>query len=296
MARDTITDLLAFLAVAREQSFTRAAAKMGVSQSALSHTIKELETRLGVRLLTRTTRSVSPTETGERLLRTIAPRFERISSALAAVSELSEKPSGSLRITASDYAATTVLHPKLAPLLSDYPDLQVEMNITYGLGDVVADGYDIGVRWGDQVARGTIAVRIGPDCRMVIVGAPSYLASRTSPKSPEDLLSQKCINLRAANGEISAWQLKRGGRQMQVRVDGQATFNGIFQALNAALSGGGLAYVPEDLVSAHVAEGRLAYVLDRWFPSLPGLHLYYPFDRQSSRTLSVVVEALRHTA
>lgn len=295
MARDNISDLIAFLAVARERSFTRAAARIGISQSALSHTIRELEERLGVRLLTRTTRSVAPTDAGERLLANVAPRFEEIEAELRAVTELGDKPAGNIRITAIDHAVDTVLLPRLAAVMTAYPDIKIEMHVDYGMTDIVAQRYDMGARWGDQVAKDMIAVRIAPDMRMVIVGSPSYVDSRPAPSTPQDLLQHNCITLRlASSGGLYAWELQKDGKDVQVRVDGQATFNGVYQMLNAALRGWGLAFVPDDLAAPHVAAGRLKYVLQDWFPSFPGLHIYYPSRRQSSRALSLVVEALRY--
>lgn len=295
MARENISDLLALVAVAREGSFTRAAVKLGVSQSALSHTIRALESRLGLRLLTRTTRSVAPTEAGQRLLETVGPRFEEIEAELTALGELRDKPAGTIRITTTDYAADRVLWPKLAKLLPDYPDLKIEMIVDYGLSDIVADRYDIGVRWGDQVAKDMIAVRIAPDCKMAIVGAPSYLEQRAAPESPQDLLSHNCITLRLpTRGGLYAWELKKGKREPQVRVGGQATFNGVYQMINAALDGAGLAFVPEDLILQHVAAGRLNSVMADWCPVFPGLHIFYTSRRESSRALSVVVDALRY--
>lgn len=294
MPRDNIGDVIAFLAVASERSFTRAAAKLGVSQSALSHTIRGLEERMGVRLLTRTTRSVSPTDAGERLLHTVAPRLEEIEAELAAVSELGERPAGTIRITATDYAVDTVLWPKLAKILPQYPDLKVEIHSDYGLTDIVAQRYDIGVRWGDQVAKDMIAVRIAPDMRMVIAGAPSYLAKRQPLREPQDLLRHNCINLRMmTSGGVHSWDLKKGDREVQVKVDGQATFNGVYQMLQAAVTGCGLAFIPEDLAQPYVATGQLQYVLKDWFPTFPGFHIYYPSRRQSSRALKLVVDALR---
>src|SRR2546425_9690908 len=236
MQRGNLNDLLAFLAVARERSFTKAAAKLGVSQSALSHTIRGLEARLGIRLLTRTTRSVSPTEAGERLLRTLGPRFEEIEAELEALSELREKPAGTIRITATDYAADTILWPKLVKLLREYPDIKVEIIVDYGLTDIVAQRYDAGVRAGEQVAKDMIAVRIGPDIRMAVVGAPSYFAKRSPPKKPQDLTEHNCINLRLPTyGGLYAWELEKGGRELRVRVEGQLVFNATGQILNAAL-------------------------------------------------------------
>ncbi|WP_137894477.1 LysR family transcriptional regulator [Ramlibacter sp. 2FC] len=295
MSRDNITDVIAFLAIAKERSFTRAAAKIGVSQSALSHTIRGLEERIGVRLLTRTTRSVSPTEAGERLLQTVAPRFEEIESELAAVIELGEKPAGTIRITATDYSVDTVIWPRLAKILPKYPDLKVEVHSDYGLVDIVAQRYDMGVRWGDQVAKDMIAVRIAPDVRMVIVGAPSYIGKRQPVREPQDLLRHNCINLRmTSSGGVLAWELKKGDREVPVKVDGQSTFNGVYQMLNAAVAGCGLAFIPEDLAQPYVAAGQLQYVLEDWFPTFPGFHIYYPSRRQSSRALALVVDSLRY--
>lgn len=295
MPRENFNDLLAFLAVARERSFTRAAAKLGVSQSALSHTIRGLEARLGLRLLTRTTRSVSPTEAGERLLLTVGHRFDEIESELEALSELREKPAGTIRITATDYAADTILWPKLAKFLPEYPDIKVEIAVDYGLTDIVAQRYDAGVRLGEQVAKDMIAVRIGPDMRMAVVGAPSYFATRSPPKKPQDLTDHNCINLRLPTyGGLYAWEFEKGGRELNVRVDGQLVFNGTAQMLNAALAGFGLAYVPEELAQPHLAQGRLKRVLEDWCPSFSGYHLYYPSRRQSSAAFILLVDALRY--
>src|SRR5271165_7120193 len=258
MQRGNLNDLRALLAVGQERSFTKAAAKLGVSQSALSHTIRGLEERLGFRLLTRTTRSVSPTEAGERLLHTIGPRFEEIDAELAALSELREKPAGTVRITATDYAADTILWPKLTNFLRRYPDIKVEIIIDYVLTDIVAERFDAGVRNGEQVAKDMIAVRIGPDMRMAVVGAPSYFATRSPPKRPQDLIGHNCINLRLPTyGGLYAWEFEKGKRELKVHVEGQLAFNGTFQMLNAALAGFGLAYVPEDLGQPDHAEGRL---------------------------------------
>src|SRR6266581_2378615 len=295
MQREHFNDLIAFLAVARERSFTRAAAKLGVSQSALSHTINGLEARLGLRLLTRTTRSVSPTEAGERLLRTVGHRFEEIEAELEALSELRDKPAGTIRITSIDYAADTILLPKLAKVLPEYPDIKVEITVDYGLTDIVAERYDAGVRSGEQVAKDMIAVRIGPDMRMAVVGAPSYFAERSPPKKPQELTDHNCINLRLPTyGGLYAWEFEKGDRELKVRVDGQLVFNGTFQMLNAALAGFGLAYVPEDLAQPHFARGRLKRVLEDWCPPYAGYHLYYPSRRQSSAAFSLLVDALRH--
>jgi DNA-binding transcriptional LysR family regulator len=295
MQRGNLDDLLAFLAVGRERSFTRAAAKLGVSQSALSHTIRELEARLGVRLLTRTTRSVSPTEAGERLMRTVGPRFEEIDAELAAVSEFREKPAGTIRISATDSVANTILWPKLTKLLREYPDIKVEITIDYGFTDIVAQRFDAGVRSGEHVAKDMIAVRIGPDIRMAVVGAPSYFKNRSAPKTPHDLIDHNCINLRlATHGGLYAWEFEKGGRELKVRVEGQLTFNGSFQMLHGALAGFGLAYVPEDLAQPHIAKGHLKRVLEDWCPPYSGYHLYYPSRRQPSAAFALMVDALRH--
>ena len=296
MARDNYNDLLAFIAVARERSFTRAAAQLGVSQSALSHTIRALETRLGVRLLTRTTRSVSPTEAGERLFINLAPRFEEIDADLAEVLELRDKPRATIRITATDYVANSILWPRLSKLLRDYPDIKIEIMTEYGLTDIVAERYDIGVRLGDQVAKDMIAVRIAPDMQMAIVAAPSYFEDRQPPLTPEDLAEHNCINLRLpTHGGCYAWELANGKNEIQVRVEGQVTLNSSYQMLEAALAGCGVAYIPHDLAEPYVAAGRLCWVMEEWYPTFPGLHLYYPSRRQSSRALALVVEALRYT-
>jgi len=295
MARANINDLLAFLAVARERSFTKAAAKLGVSQSALSHTMRELEARLGVRLLMRTTRSVAPTEAGERLLQSVGPRVEEIEAELAAVSELREKPAGTIRITATEYAAEAVLLPKLAKLLPVYPDIKVEIIADYGLTDIVAQRFDAGVRSGEQVAKDMIAVRIGPDMRMAVVGAPSYFKKRPAPKKPQDLIDHNCINLRlTTHGGLYAWEFEKDGRELRVRVEGQLTFNSSSQMFHAAVGGFGLAYVPEGLVQPHIAKGRLKRVLEDWCPPYSGYHLYYPSRRQPSAAFALFVEALRY--
>jgi DNA-binding transcriptional LysR family regulator len=295
MQRGTLDDLVALVAVGRERSFTKAAAKLGVSQSALSHTVRGLEARLGVRLLTRTTRSVSPTEAGERLLRSVAPRLEEITAELASLTELREKPAGTVRITATEFAIDTVLLPKLAPLLRNYPDIKVEMIADYGLTDIVAQQYDAGVRSGEQVAKDMIAVRISPDMRMAVVGAPAYFKDRPEPRRPQDLLAHTCINLRLPTlGNTYAWEFEKGSRELRVRVEGQVTFNGTSQLLNGALAGCGLAYIPEGMAESHVARGRLRRVLADWCPPYSGYHLFYPSRRQSSAAFALVVDALRY--
>jgi len=294
MQRGNLDDLSAFLIVAREGSFTKAAAKLGVSQSALSYTIKELEARLKLRLLTRTTRSVSPTAAGERLLQNVGPRFEEIEVELAALGELRDKPSGTIRITATEYATNAVLLPKLAKLLREYPDIKVEIICDYGLTDIVTQRFDAGVRDGEQVAKDMIAVRIGPDARMAVVGAAAYFRNRQEPKRPQDLVEHNCINLRLpTHGGLYAWEFEKGSRELKVRVDGQLTFNTTTQMLHAALAGFGLTYLPEGLVQPHISKGRLKRVLADWCPPYPGYHLYYPSRRQPSAAFKLLVEALR---
>ncbi|TPJ13447.1 LysR family transcriptional regulator [Mesorhizobium sp. B2-7-3] len=295
MPRDNLNELTAFLAVAREKSFTRAAAKLGVSQSALSHALRTLEERLGVRLLTRTTRSVSPTEAGERLARTVGPRLDEIESELAALSALREKPAGTIRITAGEHSANTVLWPAIARLLPQYPDIRIEIVVDYGLTDIVAGRYDAGVRLGEQVARDMIAVRIGPDMRMAVVGSPAYFASRPKPRTPQDLTDHNCINLRLpTHGGLYAWEFEKAGRELKVRVDGQLVFNTAGLRMNAVLAGVGLAYLPEDQVTAHLADGRLLRLMADWCPPFPGYHLYYPSRRQATPAFTLLVDALRY--
>jgi DNA-binding transcriptional LysR family regulator len=295
MARENLNDVIAFLAVANERSFTRAAAKLGVSQSALSHAIRGLEERLGLRLLTRTTRSVAPTEAGERLVRTVGPRLEEVEAELGALGELRDRPSGTIRITAGEHAAEAILWPALAKFLPRYPAIKVELIIDYGLTDIVAERYDAGVRHGEQVAKDMIAVRIGPDFRMAVVGAPSYFAARQKPKNPQDLAAHDCINIRLPTyGGIYAWEFEKRGRAVKVRVDGHLVFNNIALRKKAALAGLGLTYLPEDQVREDVAKGRLVHVLADWCLPLSGYHLYYPSRRQAASALALLVEALRH--
>jgi len=271
MPRENLNDLQALLIVARTRSFTKAAAQLGVSPSALSHTIRGLEERLGIRLLTRTTRSVSPTDAGERLLRTIGPHFDEVEAGLAALNELRQKPAGTIRITAGDHPAFTILWPRLAKVLPKYPDVKVEIDVEVGLIDIAAQRYDTGVRLGEQVAKDMISVRIGPDVRFAVVGTKSYFKNRPAPRAPQDLVAHNCINLRlVTHGGLWAWDFERNGRELKVRVDGQLTFNNIFQVRDAALDGAGLAYVPEDLAQPHLAKGRLVRVLEEWSPPWPG--------------------------
>ena len=294
MPRDAINDLQAFLAVAREQSFTKAATKLGVSQSALSHTVRGLEAQLGVRLLTRTTRSVAPTPAGDRLLTTMGPLLDEIEAGMAALSEFRDKPAGTIRITTGEHAAHTVLWPALERLLPDYPDIKVELDLNNGLTDIVAGRYDAGVRLGEQVAKDMVAVRIGPDARMAVVGAPSYFASRPRPRTPEDLTSHDCIGLRMQSGGLLTWEFEKGDREVKVRVEGRLVFNSTLMALEAAVAGYGLAYLLEDRVQACLADGRLVRVLADWCPPFSGYHLYYPSRRQPTPAFTLLVDALRH--
>jgi DNA-binding transcriptional LysR family regulator len=294
MARPPIGDLAAFLAVARERSFTRAAAQLGVSPSALSQTMRGLEERLGVRLLTRTTRSVAPTEAGERLIATIGPHLEGIEAGLAALSELRDKPAGTIRITTVDHAAQTILSPALAPFLRQYPEVHVEISVNNTLLDIVAEGFDAGIRMGEQVARDMIAVRIGPEIRMAVVATPGYFAERGKPKTPQDLAAHSCINLRLPTlGGIYAWEFEQGSREINVRVEGQLTTNDIVVMRQAALDGVGVAFMPDDYVRVHLEAGELVRVLEDWTPPFPGYHLYYPSRRQQSPAFALLVDALR---
>ncbi|QEI08241.1 LysR family transcriptional regulator [Pigmentiphaga aceris] len=295
MPREHYSELLALIAVARERSFTRAAAQLGMSQSMLSHTIREMEARLGVRLLTRTTRSVSVTEAGERLLDVAAPRLKSIEAELRSIAELRDVAAGTIRITATDHAIDTVLWPKISGILAEYPQIKVEMSADYALVDIVQGRYDFGVRLGDELAKDISAVRIGPDMRAAIVGAPAYFASHPMPTQPQDLVNHDCINLRLpTRGNLYSWELKKGQREMSVRVEGRLVFNGIYQILNAALSGNGLAYVPEDLVQPHLASGALLPVLKPWWRKFPGLHLFYSRQRGASRAMRVLIDALEY--
>lgn len=295
MLRENVADLLSFIVVAREGSFTRAAAKIGVSQSALSHSLRGLEERLGLRLLARTTRKVTPTPEGERVLERIAPHLAEVEQELQALIDTRDRPAGTIRITADDYAADTVLWPKLAPVLKHYPDLNVEIVMDYGLTDIVAEKLDAGVRLGEQLSEGMIAVRIGPDFRMLAVGAPSYFEGREMPQVPQDLTSHTCINLRlSTHGGLYAWEFEKDDREVRVRVEGQLTFNTIGPVLDAAVAGYGLGYVPESLARPYLDDGRLIAVLEDWSPPFPGHYLYYPHRRQSSPAFNVILEALRH--
>jgi DNA-binding transcriptional LysR family regulator len=295
MDRDNASDLLAFLAVAQERSFTRAAARLGMSQPALSQIVRALEERLGVRLLSRTTRSVAPTQAGERLLRTIAPKFDEMDAELAALRALREKPAGTIRITSTEYAADAILMPALKKILPKYPDIKVEVVFDYGLSNIVAQQYDAGIRPGALVAKDMIAVRVGPDMRMAVVGAPSYFAARKKPRTPQELTEHNCINLRLpTHGGVYVWEFEKNGRALNVRVEGQLVFNGAGGLLNAALNGLGLAFLMEGYAQEHIAKGRLVRVLSEWCPPFSGYHLYYPSRRQPSPAFSLLVDALRY--
>ena len=296
MHRGDFGDLLAFLAVARERSFTRAAAKLDVSQSALSQTINKLEARLGLRLLRRTTRSVSLTEAGERLLTGTGARVEEIETELDALRVLRQKPAGTIRITTGEHPAYTILTPALAQFLPRYADIRVEVIVDYSLTDLAGERFDAGVRLGEQVAKDMIAVRIGPDLRMAVVGAPSYFDTRPQPKKPQDLTAHNCINMRLpTHGGLFAWEFEKGRRELKVRVDGQLVFNSLRQRVDAALAGLGLSYMPEDVVQSHVERGALVRVLEDWCAPFPGYHLYYPSRRQASPAFALLVEALRYS-
>ena len=295
MALENFNDLAAFTAVAKERSFTRAAAKLGVSQSALSQTIRALEERVGLRLLNRTTRSVAPTEAGERLLQTVSPRFEEIEAQLATLRALRDKPAGTVRITAGEHPAMSVLQPALKRFLPDHPDINVEIIVDYGLTDIVAEGYDAGIRMGEQVAKDMVAVRIGPDMRMAVVASTEYFERHPIPQTPHDLTVHNFINMRMPTyGGLFAWDLEKDGREVNVRGEGQLMFNSLGLRLTSALDGLGVAYMPEDQVLSYIADGRLIRVLEDWCPSFPGYHLYYPSRRHSSPALTLLVEMLRY--
>ena len=295
MPRENLNDLVAFLAVARERSFTRAAAQLGMSQSAVSHIVRGLEERLGLKLLTRTTRSVAPTEAGEHLLRSLSPHFDGIDSELAAVTSLRDKPSGLIRITTSEHAANSILWPAIARLLPDYPDISVEVVVEAGLVDIVTERFDAGIRLGEQVARDMIAVPIGPEQRMAVVGAPSYFQRRPKPVTPEDLTDHACINIRfPTHGGVYAWEFEKDGRELKVRVDGPLTFNTGHLRLQAVLAGLGLAFLMRDQVEALIREGRLVDVMADWCPPFPGYHLYYTSRRQPTPAFALLVERLRY--
>jgi len=297
MQNGQLSDIVAFLAVAKAKSFTRAAGEMGVSQSALSHAIRRLEERLGLRLLTRTTRSVSTTEAGDRLLSEVGPRFDEIGAALDALGELRERPAGTIRITASEYAAETCVWPGLAEGLIHYPDIHVEVVSDNGFVDIAAQGFDAGVRLGESVEKDMVAVRIGPDQRLVPVASPRYLAQHSPPSVPQDLVGHRCINLRLiGSGTLYAWEFEQDGRPFRVRVDGPLAFTSIRLAVEAAVKGYGIAFVPEDGVSRYAAPGELVQLLGQWCPPIPGFHLYYPSRRQHSPAFQVILGLLRQRA
>ncbi|MDA5498582.1 LysR family transcriptional regulator [Yersinia aleksiciae] len=295
MLKENFNDLISFLMVARERSFTKAAAKLGVSQSALSHSIRGLEERLELRLLTRTTRSVAPTEAGERLANSLGPRFAEIESELDALSEMRARPAGNIRVTAGEHAVDSVLWPVLKTFLADYPDINVEITVDNTLTDIVAERFDAGIRLGEQVAKDMIAVRIGPEMSMAVVGSPAYLAKYGVPATPAELQNHRCINMRLPTmGGLYAWEFEQGGRELKVRVDGQLTFNSLRQRIDAAVMGFGLAYVPEDAVKEEISSGSLIHVLETWCEPFPGYYLYYPSRRQHTTAFSLLVEALRY--
>jgi DNA-binding transcriptional LysR family regulator len=293
MRREDLVDLSAFLTIAEEQNFTRAAAKLGTSQSALSHTIRRLEARLGLRLLTRTTRRVAPTAAGERLLGTLRPALDSIGAELASLVDLRARPAGTIRITTGQHAAETLLWPALQRLLPAYPDVSVELSLDFGLTDIVAERFDAGVRLGEALAKDMIAVRIGPDLRMAVVGAPAYFARRAAPSTPQDLADHRCINLRLPGGGFYAWELEKDGREVRVRVEGPLAFNDVGLIVEAAAAGFGLGFVMEDQARAQLSDGRLVRVLEDWCPPFSGYHLYYPSRRQPSAAFVLLVEALR---
>jgi DNA-binding transcriptional LysR family regulator len=297
MDRDNVADLIAFITVAQDRSFTRAAARLGVSQSALSHALSRLEKRLGVRLLTRSTRSVSPTDAGERLLATVEPSFLEVDAALERVTEFRDKPAGTIRISAGEHAINSVLWPRLQGFTHDYPEIQLEIISENGFVDIVAQRYDAGVRLGEQLAKDMIAVRIGPDWRMAVVGSPEYLQGRSLPKIPQDLTEHACINLRLPTlGGHYAWEFEQEGRRLNVRVEGQLTFGSSTHILSAALAGSGLGCIPEDIVQPLLKSGQLVRILEDWMPTFDGYHLYYPSRRQNAPAFTRLVEALRYRA
>ena len=295
MLKDNFNDLLSFMVVARERSFTRAAAQLGVSQSALSHAMRNLEARLEVRLLTRTTRSVAPTEAGERLLMRLSPHLLEIEQELTALRDTRDRPAGNIRLTAGEHAMSAVLWPVLKPFMAQYPDIHVEVTVDNGLTDIVDGRFDAGVRLGEQVAKDMIAVRIAPDMRMAVVGSADYFERYGTPDTPEQLQHHRCINMRLpTRGGLYAWEFERDGREVRVRVDGQLTLNNLPQRIDAAESGLGLAYVPEDTVREALDQGRLLRVLEAWCPPFDGYHLYYPSRRQHTTAFSLLVDALRY--
>jgi DNA-binding transcriptional LysR family regulator len=294
MPKQDFNDFMWFLAVARERSFTKAAAKLGIAQSTLSHTIKRLEAQMGIRLLTRTTRSVALTEAGERLQKSLAPRIAEIEADIAALTAFRDKPSGNIRITLSDHALASLVWPKLRPVLKNYPDIKLEFSLDTAFRNIVEDGFDAGIRLGESVEKDMIAVRIGPGWRLVAVASPEYLAAHPRPEHPKDLVRHNCIKMRQSTaGGLYAWEFGKDGQELRVRVDGQLTFNNSYAMVDAALTGYGIAYVPENIVADHIESGDLAVVLDDWSPIFDGYFIYYPSKRQNSAAFKVIVDALR---
>lgn len=295
MARQNLNDLASFAVIARARSFTKAAAELGVSASALSQTIRGLEERLGIRLLARTTRSVSTTEAGERLLSAVAPRLDEIEAEVTALGDLRDRPVGTVRITCSEYAAETALWPRLRDALPDYPDIKVEISIDHRFTDIAAERFDAGVRLGESVEKDMIAVRIAPDERLIAVGAPMYVARRGAPTKPQELVGHSCINLRlASEGGLYPWEFAKDGRPLRVRVDGQLVFNSIAPIVAAAVAGFGVAFVPENSVRGPLAAGLLVQFLAEWCPPIPGFHIYYPSRRQHSPAFQIILDCLRY--
>lgn len=295
MLKDNINDLISFMVVARERSFTRAAAQLGVSQSALSHAMRNLESRLDVRLLTRTTRNVSPTEAGERLYQRLSPHLQEIAQEIDALRDSRERPAGNIRLTAGEHSMNTVIWPRIKPFMQQYPDINIEVTVDNGLTDIVDERFDAGIRLGEQVARDMIAVRIGPDMRMAVVGSPDYLARHGVPHTPHDLQQHRCINIRLpTKGGLYAWEFEHDGEPLRVRVEGQLTLNCLPQRIEAVEAGLGLAYVPEDSIAEGVAAGRLQHVLADWCVPFAGYYLYYPSRRQHTTAFALLVEALRY--
>jgi DNA-binding transcriptional LysR family regulator len=295
MKRDELGDLSVFLAVAEERSFTRAAAKLATSQSALSQTVRRLEERLGVRLLVRNTRNVSPTEAGEQLIETLRPALSDIDAKLTALGQFRDRPAGTVRLTAGQHASDTILWPALERVMIQYPEIKVELSLDSALTDIVTERFDAGVRLGEQVAKDMIAVRLGPDIRMAVVGSPSYLAGRTIPLTPHDLTQHSCINIRLPSaGGLYAWEFTKEGRDLNVRVDGQLIVNNVNATLRAAVAGIGLAIIMEDQIAALVAEGKLVRVLEDWCSPFAGYHIYYPSRRQLSPAFRAILDALKY--
>ncbi|MFH7826014.1 LysR family transcriptional regulator [Kluyvera chengduensis] len=295
MLKDNINDLISFMVVPRERSFTRAAAQLGVSQSALSHAMRNLESRLDVRLLTRTTRNVSPTEAGERLYQRLSPHLQEIAQEIDALRDSRERPAGNIRLTAGEHSMNTVIWPRIKPFMQQYPDINIEVTVDNGLTDIVDERFDAGIRLGEQVARDMIAVRIGPDMRMAVVGSPDYLARHGVPQTPHDLQQHRCINIRLpTKGGLYAWEFEHDGEPLRVRVEGQLTLNCLPQRIEAVEAGLGLAYVPEDSIAEGVAAGRLQHVLADWCVPFAGYYLYYPSRRQHTTAFALLVEALRY--